>query len=349
MANKTLSILKTLWTKRPDGQWGISGIKGIELVPVQNSEPDYFRFESVFQLMQENPNTNIHDTLASFGSTDFLVKQSVLPVVAWMQGDSHIRCIGTASVISCTGLIATAGHVLLDPIERGYGVTGKGSNFKMKETLNFGVFIPTSPAYGRRGFRFFPFEKYWIWGQWQESPLIHEQDKFKLLTDVAICKIAEMPNGGAHQPLGMSTNSFVINETAFALGYAEMDDIPIESIEGELRIPEFQMNLYASVGNIMNVFQENHLRKDVSTPGPCFDFNARIPGKMSGAPVFGADGAVVRGIVSRSFSNERHSFGAMLGPAMHLPLDDAKTIGRTLETLMKNGNEGISLAMGQGL
>jgi hypothetical protein len=41
---------------------------------------------------------------------------------------------------------------------------------------------------------------------------------------------------------------------------------------------------------------------------------------MSGAPIFGAQGAVIRGIVSRSFSNECHAFGAMLGPAMHLEL-----------------------------
>jgi hypothetical protein len=36
--------------------------------------------------------------------------------------------IGTAYMISCTGYLITAAHVLLDPVERGYGdVTRKGN------------------------------------------------------------------------------------------------------------------------------------------------------------------------------------------------------------------------------
>jgi len=95
----------------------------------------------------------------------------------------------------------------------------------------------------------------------------------------------------------------------------------------------------------MNVFPENHLNKDVPTPGPCFDFSARIPGKMSGGPVFGAEGAVVRGVISRSFSGETHAYGAMLGPVMQLPLSD----NTSLRTLMNAGKDGIPQVQGPGL
>jgi hypothetical protein len=237
----------------------------------------------------------------------------------------------------------------MDPFDSGYGATRRDSQFELDESLNFGVFIPTSPAYGTRGLRFFPFEKLWLWGNWKESPLVLEKDKFEYLTDVAICKIAEMPHGAAHQPLSLSLNPFVPGEAAYSLGYAEMNNITLGYDKGRMIINEFKMELYVSVGEVMSVFQQNHLQKSVSTPGPCFDFNAKIPGKMSGAPIFGAKGAVIRGVVSRSFSGERHAFGAMLGPAMHLPLDEPQIKDRTLRTLMESGNEGIAKAQGAGL
>src|ERR1700737_2728112 len=105
------------------------------------------------------------------------------------------------------------------------------------------------------------------------------------------------------------------------------------------------MDLYVSVGEVMQMFPQNHFQKDVPTPGPCFDFKAKIPGKMSGGPIFGAEGSVVRGGVSRSFSGETHSYGAMLGPAMHLPLGD----NMTLKKLMDSGMEGIAQVQGPGL
>ena len=109
------------------------------------------------------------------------------------------------------------------------------------------------------------------------------------------------------------------------------------------------MDLYVSVGEVMQVFSQNHFQKDVPTPGPCFDFKAKIPGKMSGAPIFGAQGAVIRGVVSRSFSKERHAFGAMLGPAMHLPLGHPSDKARTLRALLQAGSEGMAEIQGLGL
>lgn len=341
-----IEISKTLWARQKDGRWGIHDLKGLPLTPKKNSEADFFTFESEMNLLTNSPPKNIHDVFASFGPTDFLMKQSILPVVASVPNEDFIRCIGTAFVISCTGYVMTACHVLLDPVESDYGKVVRKENtiFFMNE-LWMGVLIPINPAYGVKGFKFFPFENSWYWGEWKNSPLIHEDDNFDTLTDIAICKIPEMPNGAAHQPLNLSLNQFNKGEKAYAFGYANMEDIQLKRKNGKQIICEFEHDLFVSVGEISEVFPENHLKKEVPTPGPCFDFRAKIPGKMSGGPVFGAKGAVIRGVVSRSFSGERHSYGAMLGPVFHLPLmKDA-----TLKSLKESGDEGIGDIQGQGL
>ena len=84
-------------------------------------------------------------------------------------------------------------------------------------------------------------------------------------------------------------------------------------------------------------------------PGPCFDFDAHIPGKMSGAPIFGARGAVIRGVVSRSFSGEDHAYGSMLAPTMDLRLDEPQIKNRSLRNLLENGNEGMPIVEGARL
>jgi hypothetical protein len=153
------------------------------------------------------------------------------------------------------------------------------------------------------------------------------------------------PHGGAYQPLNLSLNPFIKGETAYAIGYAMMEDIPIGQADGRPMVQEPKLDLYVSTGEVIEVFPQNHLNKEIPTPGPSFDFRARIPGKMSGSPVFGARGSVVRGVVSRSFSGEKHAFGCMIGPVMTLPFAD----GRSLRTLMEAGNEGIPVVRGQGL
>lgn len=298
-------------------------------------------------MLSTAPPRNIDDMFASFGSTDFMVKQSILPVVCLVIGEPFIRCIGTAFLTSCSGYVMTACHVILDPHDRGYGkIVKDGSRIRMVDGLQMGVFIPLNSATGyNNAYRFFPFLQSSYWGEWQYGPLIHEDEKFSILTDIAICKIAEMPNGAAHQPLSLSLNEYSKGEMAYALGYVEMDDIPFKINNGHIIVDDFNPDIYVSVGEVTDLYPENHISQNVPTPGPCFQFSARIPGKMSGGPIFGADGAVVRGVVSRSYSGERCSYGAMLGPAMRLPLIN----GSTFKSLMESGNEGIARVQGIGL
>jgi hypothetical protein len=342
-----VKILKSLWRKNYDGRWGIHALKGLTLKPRAGFDSDFFRYENQLELMTSIPGTSsVHELFTSFGSTDFLMKQSILPVVAWVEGESFIRCIGTAFVISCTGYLLTACHVLLDPQDRKYGkVVKRGNTIRFSDGLRMGVLIPINPAFDYTGDLFFPFEQCWYWGEWKDSPLLHEDETFDILTDIAVCKVPLMPDGTGYQPLNLSLNRFVKTERAFAFGYAEMDDIPLVMNDGRLAVSDFEQHLYVSVGEVMDVFPDNHQRKDVPTPGPCFDFQARVPGKMSGGPILGADGAVVRGVISRSFSGEKHAYGVMLGPMMHLPLAEHMTIRQ----MMNSGNEGIAQIQGAGL
>jgi len=346
LANSAKGILKPLWTRRSDGRWGIHGLKGIMFEPKPGFEADYFAFDSKMELLTNAPPKNIHDMFASFGPTDFIMKQSILPVVAWIEGDAAIRCVGTAFIVSCTGYAVTACHVLLDPRESGYGELTKGDgDVDIVSGFSMGVLMPISPATGIRGFYFIPFQEAWYWGTWRQGPLIHEGERFDSLTDIAVFKLPERPLGAAYQPLSLSLFPFIKAEHAYAIGYAAIKDIPIEYIEGRPKISEFDWDLYVSIGEVSEVFPQNHLRKEVPTPGPSFDFRARIPGKMSGAPIFGAKGSVVRGVVSRSFSGEKHAYGCMIGPAMTLPFTD----GKSLKSLMDDGNDGIAVVNGRDL
>jgi hypothetical protein len=341
-----VNILKSLWTRRPDGRWGIHDMKGIALKPRAGEPKDFFRFESDMELLSSTPPRNLGDFFSSFGYTDLVLKQSILPVVAWIDGAPTIRCIGTAFIVSCSGYVITAAHVVLDPQESGYAeVAARDGNTDVFDGIIFGVLMPVHPAIGQAGFEIIPFERASYWGMWKKSPLIHEPDRLESLTDVAICKLRSRGDGGAYQPLHLSLNPFSIGEKAYAVGYAEMKDIPIDYVDGEPRISKYEWEPLVSTGHVSELVPMNHINKEVPTPGPCFNFKARIPGKMSGSPIFGADGAVVRGVVSRSSSGEKDAYGCMLGPVMSLARSDGPSLG----TLMKSGQEGMAVTSSQGL
>jgi len=210
-----VGILKSLWRKDRDGRWSIHDAKGLTLKPRAGFDSDFFQYESQVELMTSHPAGNsLSDLLSSFGPTDFLMKQSILPVVAWVEGESIIRCIGTAFVISCTGYLITACHVLLDPQERKYAKVIRGDNaVRFHDGMLMGVLIPINPASGYSGFRFFQFEHAWYWGEWKDSPLLHEDERFDPLTDIAICKISEMHGAFGHHPLSLSLNGRVSRQS----------------------------------------------------------------------------------------------------------------------------------------
>ena len=87
MLQPPIGILKSLWSRQPNGRWGVTGAKGLSLHRRPGFEEDYFTFESSMEQLTSTPSANLHEMFASFGPTDFLMKQSVVPVVAWKDGD----------------------------------------------------------------------------------------------------------------------------------------------------------------------------------------------------------------------------------------------------------------------
>jgi hypothetical protein len=108
---------------------------------------------------------------------------------------------------------------------------------------------------------------------------------------------------------------------------------------------DYQPELFVSVGSVTTIHPDNITEKRNATPGPNFEFNAKIPGKMSGSPILVGNGVITKGVVSRSWQDENHASGCLVAPMMNLPLVTEKS----LLDLLNNGNEGIAKFQGRGL
>ena len=146
----------------------------------------------------------MNNFFATFGTTEFLVRQSIVPVVAWNDGDEEMRRIGTGFFISASGLLMTAAHVLRDPVDENYTSTTRVQKdaHKLSEDLHFGVLLPANPAMKTAPFQMHPLmrEANWFmcpfewsiyWGKDVESLLLHQKSEFKPDLDVAVCKVRE--------------------------------------------------------------------------------------------------------------------------------------------------------------
>ena len=347
-----IGILKSIWTQNETGRWIIHGIQGLDLKPRKGFTDRYFKIEDELNLLTNRPGNIMNNLFASFGTTEFLVRQSIVPVVAWNDGDSEIRCIGTGFFISATGILMTAAHIVRDPVDEKYAsVTRIDSNSnKLSDTLHFGIMLPTNPAIRTAPFinvppeirqaKCFicPFEWTIHWGKKIESPLFDREPEFSLDLDVAICKVRQSSLIGPYQPLNIGQHNLKVGDRAVAIGYAEMKNIKVGSDE--------QPELVVSVGSVTTVYPDNITKKQNSTPGPNFEFSAKIPGKMSGSPILVGGGILTKGVVSRSWEGEEHASGCLIAAAMNLPLLED---GQTLWDLQNAGTQGISKIMGPGL
>jgi S1-C subfamily serine protease len=143
-----IGILKSMWRKNEAGKWVIHDAKGINLKPREGFSADYFKIKSELVLLTERPGAVFENIFSSFGMTEFLLRQSIVPIVSWNEGDDEIRCIGTGFFVSATGYLLTAAHVVRDPIDEKYASLTEVNEkqHKLSETLNFGVLLPNNPA-----------------------------------------------------------------------------------------------------------------------------------------------------------------------------------------------------------
>lgn len=352
--NDQIAILKSIWKKNQAGVWAVHGIKGIDLKARNGFDANYFKIKDEMVLLTEQPGPVMQDFFSSFGFTEFLIRQSIVPIVAWNDGDDGMRCIGTGFFISASGLLMTAAHVIRDPIDEGYAKHTEIGNraFRFDKSLHMGVLLPANPAMRNAPPEIFdgpeemraadsfiaPIEWAIHWGQEVVGPLFHMKPEYKLDLDIAVCKVKENQIGGSYQPLNVGQHSLRIGDRAVAIGYAEMENIQFGGTV-------YQPSLIVSVGSITNIYPDNITKKEATTPGPCFEFDAKIPGKMSGAPILVGSGIVTKGVVSRSWQDENRASGGLIAPMMGLPLAN----GKNLLQIMQEGNDGMAQIMGAGL
>ncbi|MBR0828993.1 trypsin-like peptidase domain-containing protein [Bradyrhizobium manausense] len=352
MSTDEIGILKSIWRKNAAGVWATHDLSGIDLKPRKGFSKDYFKIDDEVNLMTQRPGQIMNNFFATFGTTEFLVRQSIVPIVAWIDGDEEIRCIGTGFFISASGILMTAAHVLRDPADENYSsLTQVGERtHKFSEDLHFGALLPTNPAMKNAPFHIHPvmrdanwfmceFEWAYYWGSDVVSPLLHQKPEFKPLLDIAVCKVQEHPLIGPYQPLNIGLYNLKLGDRAVAIGYPEMRNIRLVG-------DDYQPELVVSVGSVTNIYPDNITEKQNSTPGPNFEFDAKIPGKMSGSPILVGEGILTKGVVSRSLgSNDNHASGCLIVPMMGLPIIENKS----LLDLMRSGNEGIANIQGAGL
>lgn len=351
-----VSILKSTWTKTPSDKWEMSDIHSIDLKPRKGSPENYYKVENEFKLLTSAPgNTISGEFFTAFGTTNFLVGQSIVPVVAWNDGDKELRCLGTAFFISASGYLLTAAHVLRDPMDERYGhfTPIHKQAVRIDPSFRIGVLIQNNPA--ARGAPFempaamreavyfvHPIEWACHWGQDQESPLLHEEPQFRYDIDVAVLKVREHSFGGAFQPLNIGSHGLSLGDRAVAIGYPEMKNIPVNPGG---KVYEYLPEIVVSVGKVSTIYADNVGTSQSTTPGPCFDFTAKIPGKMSGGPILVGSGIVTKGVVSRSWQGEDFATGCLIAPMLNRQLGDRGS----LMNLMMSGSDGIARIVGSDL
>src|SRR5579871_2024747 len=143
-----IAILKSIWRRDEKGVWIVHDVQALRLIPRAGCGADYFNLKNDIGVLTAHPGRVFENIFATFGTTEFLVRQSIVPIVSWHDGDLEARSIGTGFFISASGLLMTAAHVIRDPVDEGHAKLTQTSEqaFKFDESLRFGVILPANPA-----------------------------------------------------------------------------------------------------------------------------------------------------------------------------------------------------------
>lgn len=335
----TLELLKLFFGADQSGEWEIQSIFGVSLKPASSAKDGFFKIED--DLVTAQP--------AIFGTTGSILGQSIVPIVAQVNGENTLRCIGTGFFVSCTGLLITAAHVITDPIERQYGGTKEIDSFTWQASeLKFGVLIRLNPLTQGDGYVFRNIEWATFLASRTEAPIPIADLDLRLTSDTAICKVPQLAVGVPYQPLAIVQSGIVgtgmtVGKTATAVGYGEMKDVELtQNSDGSFN-GDFSFDLHASTGKIIERFPNNLVERQVPTPGACFSGELLLPGGMSGSPIFDDEGIYVHGVVSKGWVDEsgptRFGFGSMLAHSMSVPIRSLG--GKTLLDLHKEKEHGF--------
>lgn len=331
-----LGILKPLFGQRPDGQYQITNMLSVPLRPQAGEPDDLFKLGDDLLLAQPAYLSTILSTL----------HQSVVPIVGMVPGESAMRCLGTGFFVSATGLLITAAHVLTDPIERNYGGVRKmDENSWFMGDLNLGVMMNTNPQL--QAWRHRRIEWAELLSERTERPLPIHGHNLRLASDIAICKVEAIP-GAIYQPLsliqpGVRGSGLAVGKKATAIGYGCMQDTPLSEQQPGVVSGDFSFDLHVSTGTILEHLPDNAVNRRAMTPGPCFRASIKVPGGMSGSPIFDDEGIYVHGVASSGLEERDglagHGHGSMLAASIHLPI--SRLEGKSLLDLLRSGGHGM--------
>ena len=150
---------------------------------------------------------------------------------------------------------------------------------------------------------------------------------------------------------GLVGTGMSVGRTATAIGYGAMRDIDVHVAAGSVIEGDFPFEMHASTGEILERFPDNLTTREVPTPGACFSASLRLPGGMSGSPIFDHEGVYVHGVVSRGWMDEGGisplGFGSMLAQSMHIPI--RPLANKTLLQLHGEDEHGFAKLSGPGM
>jgi hypothetical protein len=254
-------------------------------------------------------------------------------------------------------LLLTAAHVVTDPIERQYGGVRELDNHSWHlGDLQLGVMRPLNPLLQGNAYIFRGIEWATFLGQRTERPLPIAGVTLNLTADIAICKVEPIAEGIPHQPLtivqpGIAGVGLSVGKSATAIGYGEMKNVELAQGPERVVSGDFPFHLNESSGVIIEYFPDNLTERQVPTPGPCFSAELKLPGGMSGSPIFDHDGIYVHGVVSKGWVDEhgiaKFGFGSMLAPLLRVPI--APLGNKTLLELHQLADHGFAKLSGPGL
>jgi len=328
------------------GKFVIQDLLSLKLAPADGYGDDFYKVKRDIFL-----GSGFVGGLPNFGLITEVMGQSIVPVVANVPGENFLRCLGTGFFISCSGILATAAHVIADPIDREYGVPIQMTERKIYlKGIKMGVMLPVNSAFhGIKCYVYRAIEWSMFLAESRENPLPIKNIDLKLSADIAICKIESSPDGHPYQPLsivqkGMKGIGLTVGKKARAIGYGDMRDVDLSPAGPKTMAGDFRFDLFVSHGAILQRFPDNFTSKEASAPGPCFSAEMKLPGGMSGSPIFDDEGIYVHGVVSRGLEDESglasYGYGCMLAPSLMLPLDVFE--GRSVFDLLASGDHGIT-------
>ena len=101
------SIRIAILARRKDekGAWTVHDSQALTLTPRAGFDATYFKVKNDVNLLTSHPGKIFENVFATFGTTEFLVRQSIVPIISWHDGDTEARSIGTGFFISASGLL----------------------------------------------------------------------------------------------------------------------------------------------------------------------------------------------------------------------------------------------------